>query len=83
MTKLLFPLIAVAAVIAAPVAYARTAGSWNVLRDWNSDSCYAAQRGATPGETVLARSYSSEAQATAAIHRFIGCNGGDTGQDYQ
>ncbi len=82
MKKILFPLIAAATVVAAPAAYARTTGSWNVLRDWNNDSCYAARRGATPGETVLGR-YSSQAKATAAVSQFVGCNGGDTGQDYQ
>jgi hypothetical protein len=76
MKKIIFPLLAAAAVIAAPAAYARTmheSGAWNVLLDGNSNTCFAANRGATGGEVKVGGPYVTQAKADAAMGAAIQC----------
>lgn len=76
MKKIIFPLLAVAAIVAAPAAYARpmSQGAWNVLADANNRTCYAADRSATPGEFKVSGPYATEAQALAAIGGQVQCD---------
>ncbi len=76
MKKILLPMLAVAAVLAAPAAYARTvhqSGSWDVLMDGNSNTCFVANRGATNGEVKIGGSYATQAKANAALGAAIQC----------
>lgn len=73
MKKILFPMLAVAALVAAPAAYARPmhdtdmSATWNVLMNGNSYTCFTANRAATPGETKIAGPYATQAKASAAL----------------
>ena len=72
MKKIIFPLLAAAAIIAAPAAYARTmheSGSWNVLLDGNTNTCFASNRGATNGEVKVSGPYSTQAKADCRHRR--------------
>jgi hypothetical protein len=76
MKKIIFPLLAAAAIIAAPAAFARTmheSGSWNVLLDGNTDTCFAANRGATDGEVKVGGPYATRANANAVLGAAIQC----------
>jgi hypothetical protein len=76
MKKMILPMLAIAAVLAAPAAYARTiraSGGWNVLMDGNSATCFAADRGATNGEVRVAGPFATQAKASAAIGASVQC----------
>ena len=79
MKKILFPLLAVAALAASPAAYARTmhdsdvSGSWHVLLNSNDRLCFAANRMASNGEVTIGGPYSSESKALGAIGSKIQC----------
>ncbi len=76
MKKILFPMLAAVAVVAAPAAYARTmheSGAWNVLLDSSSYTCFAADRGATPGEVTISGPYATQAKADAAMGAAVQC----------
>ena len=83
MKKILLPMLAVAALVAAPAAYARTmtndsdyaTASWHVLSDANTHSCFASNQPAASGETVISGPYSSESQATSAAGSNVQCLG--------
>ena len=81
MKKILFPLLAIAAVAAAPAAYAKTtndhesAGAWRVLADANTLACFASNQPARSGEVTIGGPYSSESQAQSAINASIQCGG--------
>ncbi len=85
MKKVLLPLLAVAALVGAPAAYARTmhdndAGSWRVLSDVNTHACFVSNRMATSGEAMISGPYASESQALGAIGSAVQC-GGEFGSD--
>ena len=79
MKKILFPMLAAVALVAAPAAYAKTmhdydqAGSWRVLADANTNTCFASNRPAASGEINVSGPYSSEARALAAIGTKVQC----------
>ena len=79
MKKIIFPMLAAAAIIAAPAAYARTmhdsdvSGSWHVLMNANDQLCFAANRMASNGEVTISGPYSSESKALSAIGSKVQC----------
>ncbi len=77
MKKIIFPVLAAAAIIAAPAAYARTMhdsdAGWRVLADSNSQTCFVAPRGAASGETAISGPYSSQSKALSAMGSDIQC----------
>ena len=80
MKKIIFPLLAAAAIVAAPAAYARTmhdndGGSWRVLADANTHACFASNQPAASGESMISGPYRSESQALAAIGSAVQCGG--------
>lgn len=79
MKKILFPMLAVAALVAAPAAYARSMndndgmGSWRVLEDTNTQSCFVSNHQASSGEAMISGPYSSESQALSAAGSALQC----------
>lgn len=80
MKKILFPVLAVAALAAAPAAYAKSmehydAGSWHVLSDANTLTCFVSNHRPTIGETTVSGPYATEAQALSAKGADVACGG--------
>ncbi len=81
MKKIVLPMLAAAALLAAPAAYARTmhdsdmSGSWRVLADANTDTCYTSNQRAASGETQVAGPFASQSQAASAMSAAIACGG--------
>ncbi len=79
MKKILFPMLAAVALVAAPAAYARTmhdtdySGSWRVLADANTGVCFASNQPAQSGEAMVSGPYASESKALSAIGGDIRC----------
>lgn len=73
MKKTLLPALAALMVVAAPAAFARTAGSWYVVADNSTHACYAVDRTASIGEQTLSGPYRSQARATAAMDGTLAC----------
>jgi hypothetical protein len=73
MKKILFPALATLMIVAAPAAFAQTAGSWFVLTDSNTHACYAANRTATPGEETLSGPHASQQTALSAMSGLVQC----------
>ncbi len=82
MKKYLFPLLAAAALLSAPAAYARTmhaSGAWTVLQDVNTDACFASDRAPTGGEQKIGGSYATEGKALSAIGGAVQCANPESG----
>ena len=84
MKKILFPMLAAVALVAAPAAYAKTmhdydqTGSWRVVEATSTRTCFASNRPAISGELMVSGPYSSEAKALSAIGAKIQCAVPDT-----
>ena len=75
MKKILLPALAALTIVAAPAAFARTAGGWYVLTNSNTHACYAADRSATPGEEALGGPYITQAKAQSVMGSLVACGG--------
>lgn len=82
MKKILFPMLAAAAIVAAPAAYAKSMthlenGSWRVLADANTRTCFTSNEPIANGEVNVSGPYASQSLAATAMSSAIQCGGYD------